>query len=550
MSAPREGVHLTRWVTAPSTLSGIVGAGLAVLYGSLTIDLKPDSVMGFVLIAAVFVGIGLVGGDRDEQRALFTLKNVLAGRLPADTEHLSRAVRELFAFPDRAFAIHVRWWIFGAACIALSYALVLGGTWAMAGRLAFLGLALAPVTGLLNYLLLLLRSRSAIERVMAMGLTPTQVIDAHPPHRLQLTRRLMIFTAISVLTPTLMLADLSMHRTTRVVEQMLDRGGDRQEDVIRGLSVKSQVAGGVLVTLLIGVILASGFVAGSALVDPMQRIAEASARVARGELSRTPLVPAEDEVWAASAAFTSMHRQLGDAVGQLKRASLKIASTTQQMSATSSKHGDGALAQASALAETSATTEELARSARQIAENAQDVAQMAQQTLYAAQGGMRSADAFLLSMDKMREGNQAIADSVVRLNKRVQQIGKIVEFINGIADKSDLLALNAELEGTKAGEVGRGFSLVAAEMRRLAESVMRSTREIARLIEEIRDATNAAVMATEAGVKATDRGSTLAQKVTESLKVILDFAAQTTDAARSISLATQQQQSGPTSSPR
>ena len=74
-------------------------------------------------------------------------------------------------------------------------------------------------------------------------------------------------------------------------------------------------------------------------------------------------------------------------------------------------------------------------------------------------------------------------------NKRVQQIGKIVEFINGVADKSDLLALNAELEGTKAGEVGRGFSLVAAEMRRLAENVLESTKEIEGLIEEIREAT-------------------------------------------------------------
>ncbi|MFP2902888.1 methyl-accepting chemotaxis protein, partial [Corallococcus sp. 4LFB] len=68
-------------------------------------------------------------------------------------------------------------------------------------------------------------------------------------------------------------------------------------------------------------------------------------------------------------------------------------------------------------------------------------------------------------MSRMRQDNQAIGSAVARLNKRVQQIGKIVEFINGVADKSDLLALNAELEGTKAGEVGRGFSLVAAEMR-------------------------------------------------------------------------------------
>jgi methyl-accepting chemotaxis protein len=126
----------------------------------------------------------------------------------------------------------------------------------------------------------------------------------------------------------------------------------------------------------------------------------------------------------------------------------------------------------------------------------------------------------------------------------VQQIGKIVEFINGVADKSDLLALNAELEGTKAGEVGRGFSLVAAEMRRLAENVLESTKEIEGLIEEVREASRAAVAATDGGVRATDTGTSLAQQVTESLKQIVDLAGQTSDAVRSISLATQQQQTG------
>ena len=147
-------------------------------------------------------------------------------------------------------------------------------------------------------------------------------------------------------------------------------------------------------------------------------------------------------------------------------------------------------------------------------------------------------------MSRMRHDNQAIASAVTRLNKRVQQIGKIVEFINGVADKSDLLALNAELEGTKAGEVGRGFSLVAAEMRRLAENVLESTKEIEGLIEEVREASRAAVAATEGGVRATDTGTSLAQQVTESLKQILDLAGQTSDAVRSISLATQQQQTG------
>jgi methyl-accepting chemotaxis protein len=144
----------------------------------------------------------------------------------------------------------------------------------------------------------------------------------------------------------------------------------------------------------------------------------------------------------------------------------------------------------------------------------------------------------------MRRDNQAISEAVGRLSQRVQQIGKIVEFINGVADKSDLLALNAELEGTKAGEVGRGFSLVAAEMRRLAENVIESTNEIEELIQEIRGATGAAVDATEAGMRATLGSMGTADSVSASLSQITALAERTSEAVKAISHSTQQQQSG------
>jgi methyl-accepting chemotaxis protein len=256
------------------------------------------------------------------------------------------------------------------------------------------------------------------------------------------------------------------------------------------------------------------------------------------------VVPAEDETWVVSAAFTRMQDELKTNLARLHAAGTSLSNTGQQLSSTFDDQRTGANEQASALNETFATTEELARSAAQIAENAQEVAGVAQKTLSAAVDGQKSSEQFYASMLRMKLDNQAVADSVVKLNKRMQQIGKIVEFINGIADKSDLLALNAELEGTKAGRVGRGFSLVAAEMRRLSENVMHSTQEIGRLIQEIRDATNAAVMATEAGLKATDAGAASADRVLESLRTILGQATMTSEAVRSISLATQQQQSG------
>ncbi|MFN7135840.1 MAG: methyl-accepting chemotaxis protein, partial [Myxococcales bacterium] len=110
-----------------------------------------------------------------------------------------------------------------------------------------------------------------------------------------------------------------------------------------------------------------------------------------------------------------------------------------------------------------------------------------------------------------------------------------------IADRSDLLALNAALEGSRAGEAGKGFSIVAAEMRRLAENVMESTKEIKTLIQEIREATHAAAGAADASRKATEEGERLGSVAAQAVEGILAGVQETSDAARVINLATQQQ---------
>jgi len=125
--------------------------------------------------------------------------------------------------------------------------------------------------------------------------------------------------------------------------------------------------------------------------------------------------------------------------------------------------------------------------------------------------------------DKTMSSNRLIAERIEKLNSQTQRITEILEVIKDIANKSDLLALNASLEGTRAGEAGRGFSLVAGEMRRLAEDVMGSVKAIKKLVGDIHESSHAAVMATEEGIK---------------------LSKQTTDSARQISLITQQQQSG------
>jgi len=545
MSNPSKIQGLARWLTRPSWLGGVLGVVLALSYGQFEDIPREGAWRIFVVLVAVALALGLGVTSILERRALRVLWAVGQGRMPSTAENLRQALKEARAIPERCFWFTLLGWFGGALLVAVAFPPLVDGPWLGSLRIIQVAIALGPLNALLVYLLVVRRSRAAADRIANAGLSALEVIEAVPPVRQNLRRRLLTFTAIAVLCPSIFILDVSIARAVRVMDEILEaQGREAQEAVVARASSEQNLSLGLLSGFVILLVLGTAYAAGVALSEPLRAITEDATRIAKGDLRPPWVILAEDEVWAAAAAFVQMQAQLGQALAQMRRAGEQISTTTEQLVATSTEQESGADEQSSSLNETSATTEELARSAQQIAGNAESVAGIAERTFAAAQGGQRNAAAFLTAMQRMKQDNQSIADAVVRLNKRVQQIGKVVEFINEIADKSDLLALNAELEGTKAGEVGRGFSLVAAEMRRLAENVIRSTRTIEQLIEEIRDATHAAVMATEAGLKTTEAGTLLAAQVDESLSLILELARQTSHAVRSISLATQQQQTG------
>ncbi len=228
-------------------------------------------------------------------------------------------------------------------------------------------------------------------------------------------------------------------------------------------------------------------------------------------------------------------------VTEIREAALQLSTSSAEVLAAATQNESSTSAQASSIHETTATMEELKGASHQIAENAQMVASIAEQTLSGAKQGEGSIKAFMSSMEKVRHNAIEVDDAIAKLSKRVERIGTVVEVIDEIADRSDLLALNAALEGAKAGEAGRGFSIVAAEMRRLAENVMESTKEIKNLITEIREATHAAKEASDGNKKMAGEGEKLGGHAMQSVSGILSGIQETSDAARVIHLATQQQ---------
>jgi methyl-accepting chemotaxis protein len=271
-------------------------------------------------------------------------------------------------------------------------------------------------------------------------------------------------------------------------------------------------------------------------IDAMVRL------VVQGDLSGTLRLGVSD------AALTPLISGIGQVMETLKRfvteireAALQLSSSAAEVLAAATQNESSTSQQASAIHETTATMEELKGASHQIAENAQMVASIAEQTLSATRQGEGSIRAFMDSMEKVRKNAGEVDDAISKLSRRVERIGTVVEVIDEIADRSDLLALNAALEGAKAGEAGRGFSIVAAEMRRLAENVMESTKEIKNLITEIREATHAAKEAADSNRREAGEGEKLGGAAIASVSGILSGTQETSDAARVIHLATQQQ---------
>ena len=154
---------------------------------------------------------------------------------------------------------------------------------------------------------------------------------------------------------------------------------------------------------------------------------------------------------------------------------------------------------------------------------------------------MQSVSDTAAGIDEIRDSTQAASDRILSLGERSQEIGRVLIIIDDIAEQTKILALNAAIEAARAGEAGRGFAVVAEEIRKLAESVTRSTQEIGGVVREIQGSSSSLVMATEKSHRKVDEGKELASKTAESLEGIVSQVEETTDSAKQISIATQQQ---------
>jgi methyl-accepting chemotaxis protein len=221
----------------------------------------------------------------------------------------------------------------------------------------------------------------------------------------------------------------------------------------------------------------------------------------------------------------------------------ELSTAAGELLAASHEQASGATEQASAVSQVSTTIEELGSTARQIAVSAEQVAEAARQTLENLSDGQDAVDRSIQAMERIRSRMQDVSGRVLNLGERSQQIGEIIDLINDLSDETHLLALNAAIEAAGAGEHGRRFAVVAAEVKSLANRALAAAKEVKGVIAEIQQATNSAVLAAEEGGKEVEQGVELAHSAGQVMDAIVMVAERTAQSSAEINLATAQQQS-------
>ena len=252
----------------------------------------------------------------------------------------------------------------------------------------------------------------------------------------------------------------------------------------------------------------------------VRELGEGAEKLARGQLTERVALHTRDELQTVAQHFNRMAdnmqqllRKLQDTARSLGNSAQSVSASAQSVSTRSGEQSDAASGMAAAV-------EEMTVSIDRIAENARTALEVSAQSGQLSQEGTRIVDSTVNEMQRIAATVNGSAQSVQELGQRSEQISAIVGVIKDIAEQTNLLALNAAIEAARAGEQGRGFAVVADEVRKLAERTAKSTQEISTMITSIQQGTAGAVDSMKRGVACVADGVTLSRRAGEAISRI------------------------------
>ncbi|QTA81187.1 Methyl-accepting chemotaxis protein signailing domain-containing protein, HAMP domain-containing [Desulfonema limicola] len=281
----------------------------------------------------------------------------------------------------------------------------------------------------------------------------------------------------------------------------------------------------------------------SKILKPLIHLTHSIREISKGDLTQNIILKSgkKDEIGELLLDVKNMVDRLNEMINGISESAVKIDVFSGEIITAVDDQAIIAAQQSSSVSEISSTMTELSSSSIHIADHSGTVASLADHALKNTKEGAESVENIMVKMNEISKDNKKNIEQIEELGKKSEDIAKIMEIINAISDQTKLISFNAALEASSAGEAGKRFGVVAAEIRRLAGSVTESTGDIENKVREIREAVNQIIVNSEKGSKRIQAGLEYSDKTGAKLRDIVEKVRLATDAAKQISLSIQQQ---------
>ncbi|MFZ0759743.1 MAG: methyl-accepting chemotaxis protein [Candidatus Sulfotelmatobacter sp.] len=323
--------------------------------------------------------------------------------------------------------------------------------------------------------------------------------------------------------------------------QLNVKGGKaaQQTAAIAYAACRSWVAGILITGVMLGMV--SLIIITRSIATPVHKTMTVLKSLAERDLTHTLDIDTTDELGVMAGALNQTIEVFRSTLATITQSAEQLASASEEIPAGAGQTAESARVQSDQTTQAATAMQEMSSTVLQISDNSQKASEASRNAAEAARKGGKVVEETLSTMQGIAESTGKVASTITELGKSSEQIGKIISVIDDIADQTNLLALNAAIEAARAGEQGRGFAVVADEVRKLAERTTKATKEIARMIESIQKETQNAVQAMERESKEVHVGVEKTSASGAALQEIITMSEQVGDMIATIATAATEQ---------